>query len=192
MRVKITSRPPPSIRPSPAPSAPSPAENVRLPASGAVAAGVSPASSAPALAPGDAVRAFYDAFERKDVAAMGRLYADDVKFRDAIFSFHDKSGVTRMWTKLFATDPRTTLKFTLDQVKGDVVTGHWVADYHLGTRAVQNEVTTTMRVHNGKIVEHTDDFSWDRWAPQAIPGGKLFTLPGFDALAKGLIRFALS
>jgi hypothetical protein len=56
---------------------------------------------------------------------------------------------------------------------------------------VHNEVSTTMRVEGGRIVEHTDDFSWKKWAPQAFPAGRLFTLPGFDALAKGLVRALL-
>jgi hypothetical protein len=45
-----------------------------------------------------------------------------------------------------------------------------------------------MKVENGKIVEHTDDFSWKKWAPQAFPAGAIFTLPVLDSLAKALVR----
>ena len=159
----------------------------------APATGTSPVrdrSAAPA-APGDVVRRFYDAFEAHDSAAMANLYAGDVKFKDAIFSFTDKPGVVGMWQKIFKADPNAKLKFTVDKVDGDVVIGKWIADYHLGKRPVHNEVSTTMRVKDGKIVEHTDDFSWKKWAPQALPAGKVFTLPGFEQLAKGLMRSLL-
>jgi len=191
--MRIGQRSPVSSTQSPATaSAPTPAAS----AEATKAAGWAPANragevnaaAAKTASPGDVVRSFYDAFEKKDVAAMGALYANDVKFKDAIFAFDDKQGVTGMWKKLFATDPNTKLKFTVDSVQGDIVKGHWVADYHLAGRPVHNEVSTTMRVRDGKIVEHTDDFSWKKWAPQAFPGGKLFTLPGFEQGAKALIR----
>ena len=155
----------------------------------AKAGGVRPSAAPPSA--GDVARTFYDAFEKKDLASMGALYADDVKFKDAIFQFDDKPGVMGMWKNLFKTDPNAQLKFTVDSVNGDTVKGHWVADYHVGKRPVHNEVATTMKVRDGKITEHTDDFSWKKWAPQAFPGGKLFTLPGLDALAKALVRGVL-
>lgn len=162
---------------------------------GWVAKSAAPARAAAATtpqSPKDVVESFYKAFETKDVNAMEQLYAPNVKFKDAIFSFDDKAGTAKMWRGLFKTDPNAKLKFTVDSVNGDTVKGHWVADYHLGNRPVHNEVSTTMKVSNGKITEHTDDFSWDKWAPQAFPAGKLFTLPGLDRLAKGLVRAFLS
>lgn len=122
---------------------------------------------------------------------MDALYANDVTFKDAIFAFDDKPGVMGMWKNLFKTDPNAKLKFTVDAVQGDTVKGHWVADYHVNQRPVHNEVATTMKVRDGKITEHTDDFSWKKWAPQAFPAGKLFTLPGLEQLAKALVRVAL-
>lgn len=153
------------------------------------AAEVSAAKAAPS--PAETVRAFYDAFEKHDAAAMGALYANDVKFQDAIFQFDDKQGVTKMWTNLFKTDPNAKLKFTVDSSSGDTVKGHWVADYHVLGRPVHNEVSTQLKVKDGKIVEHHDDFSWKKWAPQAFPAGKLFTLPGLDSLAKAVVRSVL-
>ncbi|MCK6549511.1 nuclear transport factor 2 family protein [Myxococcota bacterium] len=139
----------------------------------------------------DVVTQFYAAFERKDVDAMEKLYAPDVKFQDAIFSFGDRDGVTHMWRKLFEADPNAKLRFTLDAADGPNVRGHWVADYHVNGRPVHNEVSTTMKIVDGKITEHHDDFSWKKWAPQAFPGGALFTLPGLDHVAKALVRAVL-
>ena len=141
-----------------------------------------------APSPAEVVSQFYRAFEAKDVDAMEQLYAPNLKFKDAIFKFDDAAGATHMWRKLFQVDPNAKLTFTLDSTDGATVKGHWVADYHVGGRPVHNEVSTTMKVENGKIVEHTDDFSWKKWAPQAFPAGALFTLPGLDALAKALVR----
>jgi limonene-1,2-epoxide hydrolase len=144
-----------------------------------------------AAAPAEVVGQFYAAFERKDVDAMEKLYAPRLRFQDAIFSFDSAAGATHMWRKLFQVDPNAKLKFTLDSAEGSTVKGHWVADYHVGGRPVHNEVSTTMKVEGGRILEHTDDFSWKKWAPQAFPAGRIFTLPGLDALAKGAVRALL-
>ena len=145
-------------------------------------------ASAPVASPSDVVSRFYRAFEAKDVDAMGALYAPNLAFKDAIFSFDSSAGATHMWKKLFEVDPNAKLQFTLDSAQGSTVKGHWVADYHVGGRPVHNEVSTTMKVENGKITQHTDDFSWKKWAPQAFPAGALFTLPGLDSLARALVR----
>lgn len=141
-----------------------------------------------APSPAEVVTKFYQAFESKNVDAMAQLYAPNLKFKDAIFSFDDAAGATHMWRKLFEVDPNAKLKFTLDSTEGSTVKGHWVADYHVLGRPVHNEVSTTMKVENGKITQHTDDFSWKKWAPQAFPAGALFTLPGLDSLAKVAVR----
>lgn len=150
-----------------------------------------PANDSVSASSRDVVTKFYEAFEKKDVGAMEQLYAPNVKFKDAIFAFGDRGGTTKMWKNLFKTDPNAKLKFTLDSADGQNVKGRWVADYHVNGRPVHNEVSTTMKVVDGKITEHTDDFSWKKWAPQAFPGGKLFTLPGLDSLAKALVRTVL-
>lgn len=149
------------------------------------------AEASQSASPRDVVTRFYEAFEKKDVGAMEQLYAPNVRFRDAIFEFGDRAGATKMWRNLFKTDPHAKLKFTVDSADGQTVKGHWVADYHVNGRPVHNEVSTTMKVVDGKITEHTDDFSWKKWAPQAFPAGKLFTLPGLDSLAKALVRTVL-
>jgi len=145
-------------------------------------------AAAPAASPGDVVSAFYKAFETKDVDTQEKLYAPNVKFKDAIFSFDNAKDTANMFRKLNGVDPNAKIKFTLDSVNGSTVKGHWVADYHVLGRPVHNEVSTTMKVENGKITEHTDDFSWKKWAPQAFPAGALFTLPGLDFLAKAAVR----
>lgn len=151
-----------------------------------------PVTAAAKAGPADVVSQFYEAFARKDVEAMGKLYAPNVKFKDALFQFGDAASTTKMWRKLFSLDPNAKLQFKLDSVQGDVVKGHWVGDYTVSGRPVHNETPTTLRVVDGKIVEHHDDWSWDRWAPQALPAGKLFTLPLLERVGKALVRAKLS
>ncbi|MFZ5443124.1 MAG: nuclear transport factor 2 family protein [Myxococcota bacterium] len=186
--MKISRPTAPTVTPRAPEAAPASAPASPAVSKGWVAKSAAPRAAGPDAAPADVVRRFYEAFEAKDVDAMEQLYAPNLRFQDAIFSFDDAAGAAHMWRKLFQVDPHAKLSFTLDSADGATVKGHWVADYHVGGRPVHNEVSTTMRVEGGKIVQHTDDFSWKKWAPQAFPAGRLFTLPGLDALAKGLVR----
>lgn len=191
--MKISRPAVPPVTPRPTSSTPAASPTAPSAPKGWVAGAAAPrtTSAAAGSAPADVVTRFYEAFEAKNVDAMEQLYAPNLRFKDAIFSFDDAAGATHMWRKLFQVDPNAKLAFTLDSADGATVKGHWVADYHVNGRPVHNEVSTTMRVEGGRIVEHTDDFSWKKWAPQAFPAGRLFTLPGLDALAKGLVRTLL-
>lgn len=144
------------------------------------------APAAPA-SPRDVVTRFYAAFEKGDTATLEKLYAPDVKFQDAIFSYENRDGTMNMWRKILA-DPTTKIRFTLDNVDGSQVTGHWVADYKILGRPVHNEISTRMTVENGLITRHRDDFDWNKWAPQALPLGHLATLPGLKQLVQMVIR----
>ena len=66
--------------------------------------------------PEDASRAFYEAFEQGDIAAMMRVWADD----DEIFCIHPSgprnigpNAVRGTWEEIFSTP--TTLRFQLEQ-----------------------------------------------------------------------------
>ena len=66
--------------------------------------------------PEDASRAFYEAFEQGDIAAMMRVWADD----DEIFCIHPSgprnigpNAVRGAWEEIFSTP--TTLRFQLEQ-----------------------------------------------------------------------------
>ncbi|MFO0600771.1 MAG: nuclear transport factor 2 family protein [Myxococcaceae bacterium] len=192
--MKIAARPPVTAPKEAAPAAPTtPTAATPEAQAGWVAKSAAPRAvgAATSASPRDVVTQFYAGFESKNVDAMEKLYAPNLKFQDAIFKFNDSAGTTHMWRKLFQVDPNAKMKFTLDSVDGPNVKGHWVADYHVNGRPVHNEVSTTMKVVDGKITEHHDDFDWNKWAPQAFPAGKLFTLPGLDSLAKGLVRALL-
>ncbi|MGV3622725.1 MAG: nuclear transport factor 2 family protein [Archangium sp.] len=160
-----------------------PVNTTWAPKAGAVSA---PAAST-VKSPRDVVTDFYAAFVKQDTKRMEQLYSKDVKFQDAIFKYADREGTMGMWNKILR-DPKSKFTFELKSVEGDVVTGHWKADYELFGRKVHNEIDTRMVVKDGKIVEHRDSFDWDTWAKQALPAGGLFTMTPFEQLAKGALR----
>ena len=63
--------------------------------------------------------------------------------------------------------------------QGDEVVVNWHADYKLFGNPVHNDVMATLVIQNGKIVQHTDVYSWDKWLAQVIPGlGSAVSWPG--------------
>lgn len=152
------------------------------------AGAVNAVAAAPVKSARDVMTDFYAAFVKQDTKGMEQLYSKDVKFQDAIFKYADRDGTMGMWNKILK-DPKSKFSFELTSVEGDVVKGHWKADYELFGRKVHNEVDTQMTVKDGKIVEHRDSFDWDKWAKQALPAGGLFTMSPFEQLAKSALRF---
>lgn len=123
-----------------------------------------------ALAANEAVaRRFYDAWTRHDFATEEALYAPDVKWKDTLTSFDDREGTVGMWRALAAADPNAKFSYEITGASGDTVTVAWHADYHLFGNPVHNDVAATLVIRDGQIVEHTDDYSWDRWARQVFP-----------------------
>lgn len=119
------------------------------------------------------MKKFYEAFVAQRPKDFEALYAPDVKFKDAVFEYSDRRGTMRMWKQILS-NPKNTFRFEFDRVEGEVAYGRWVADYKLGGRPIHNEIETRMVIRDGKIVEHTDSFSWNKWVKQALPGGGLF------------------
>lgn len=143
-------------------------------------------------APGAVARRFYDAFCSSDFATMDRLYAPDVRFRDEIFTFADRAGTMGMWRVLLDPDGGGRFSYTLLGVSGEVATVRWIADYEFLGRPVHNEITARLVVRGGRIVEHHDAFSWDRWARQALPLGSLSTWGPVEHVIKAALRTGLA
>lgn len=147
----------------------------------------------------DVATRFYDAFCSKDpitvkAPIMESLYAPDVRFNDPIFSFDDRAGTMGMWKLLTAPEPGRDFRYELLGVSGNTATVRWIADYKFPSqqfgRKVHNVITATLVLNaDGKIVRHTDDFSWQRWARQAIPFGDAKMLEG---VFKKSLRFFMA
>lgn len=67
-----------------------------------------------------------------------------------------------------------------------------MADYALLGRPVHGVITARLVVRDGVIVDHLDVFSWDRWARQALPPGRLSTLRPVAHVLQAGIRAALA
>ncbi len=120
------------------------------------------------------VKRFYEAFGRRDAAAMIECYSKDVRFSDPVFPRLDAAGVATMWRMLCARGK--DLRVIASDIDADDRKGraHWVATYTYSAtgRGVVNEIDATFAFDEGKIVRHDDRFDLHHWAEQAlgVPG----------------------
>ncbi len=133
------------------------------------------------------IQNFYDAFATGDAEAMVSLYADDIEFQDPAFGPLKGDSSKNMWRMLLKTPG---IKISASNIKADDQTGSadWIAEYtfSLTGRKVINRVLADFIFSNGKIVKHTDTFSFWKWASQAF-GLKGFLL-GWTPLMKNKVR----
>ena len=106
----ITSRPPPapiaptSTSPAAAPATAPAGPAVEKPAAGwapGVKASAPVAAAAPTQSSAQVATAFYEAFQKKDVAAFEKLYAPAATFKDPIYDLKNRGETLKMWTSLF-------------------------------------------------------------------------------------------
>ncbi len=125
---------------------------------------------------------FYTCFANKDYQGMQACYADDAIFSDAVFVNLDAPKVKAMWEMLCKRGKDLKLEFSnihADDTKGSA---EWTASYTFsGTgRHVVNRIKATFEFRDGKIIRHTDTFSFSRWASQALGlTGLLFGMTTF-------------
>lgn len=131
---------------------------------------------------------FYTAFQAKDATTMGACYADNAVFNDPVFRDLNAQEVRSMWTMLITRGKDLELEFS--QVSGNdrVGSAEWKATYTFsGTgRKVVNHIHASFEIENGKIVRHTDRFSFSRWAKQAL--GLKAVLLGWTGLVQKKVR----
>jgi ketosteroid isomerase-like protein len=134
------------------------------------------------------IERFYDAFSRKDGAAMADCYAPDVSFWDPVFTELRGPEAGVMW--LMLTSQARDLSIELLEREADAERGsaRWRARYTFTQtgRPVVNEVKASFRFRDGRIVEHRDEFDFYRWARQALgPPGLLL---GWTPLLRSAVR----
>lgn len=134
------------------------------------------------------IRAFYDAFSRRDAEGMAACYADDVRFSDPVFPDLRGNHAKNMWRMLC--ERGTDLKIEYRDVVADASNGsaHWEAYYTFSVtnRSVHNVIDATFTFADGKIKTHTDRFDLWRWSGMAL--GAKGTLLGWAPFVKGAIR----
>jgi len=135
-------------------------------------------------APAEVAHRFYEAFARRDAAAMAACYHPDATFEDPAFGPLDRESACAMWAMLVgrATDLAVTHQVLAE---ADPLVVRWEARYTFGRtgRAVLNRIEATFTFEDGLIRTHRDRFSFWAWARQAFgPAGLLLGwTPWFQA-----------
>lgn len=132
---------------------------------------------------------FYGAFARHDAEAMVRLYHDDVRFTDPAFGTLLGEEVRDMWRMLVERGRDSlTIRCRAISASDTEGTARWTADYIFSStgRSVHNEISASFRFKDGKIIQHTDRFSFWKWSRQAL--GTAGLLLGWTPLLQNKVR----
>ena len=134
------------------------------------------------------IKRFYDAFGRKDGAAMEACYAFDVHFRDPAFGDLHGPEAGAMWRML--TGNATDLQIELASHSATETTGkaNWIATYTFRTgRKVRNDINATFTFNEaGEIEDHVDEFDMWKWTRQAL--GPIGLIAGWTPFLKASVR----
>lgn len=134
------------------------------------------------------INRFYEAFARRDGAAMAACYHPAVHFSDPVFPDLNGPAAGAMWRML--TERGKDLRIEHRDVQADDVAGsaHWEAWYTFSAtgRAVHNVIDARFAFKDGLIVNHEDSFDFYRWSRQAL--GATGLLLGWTPMVKGKVR----
>jgi len=130
---------------------------------------------------------FYTSFAAADAEGMVSFYADDIQFEDPAFGPLKGTYAKNMWRMLLKTPG---IKITTSNINADDKSGSadWVAEYtfSLTGKKIINKVSAQFEFADGKIIRHTDRFSFWKWAGQAF--GIKGILLGWTPLMKNKVR----
>ncbi len=133
------------------------------------------------------IERFYDAFVRRDHAAMIACYHPEIHFKDEVFDLHGpRAGA--MWHMLC--ERGHDLRIAHDTVQADERAGsaHWEARYTFGptVRPVHNIIEAAFTFEDGLIRTHRDRFDFWGWSRMALG------LPGLMLGWSGFLRRRVS
>lgn len=117
------------------------------------------------------INRFYSAFAAFEADTMASLYHPEAGFTDPVFGKLNSTDTGLMWRMLVSAG-KDSLVIRFSDVKATENTGSakWTADYIFSAtgRQVHNEITAAFEFKDGKILRHTDDFSFWKWSRQAL------------------------
>jgi ketosteroid isomerase-like protein len=118
----------------------------------------------------DLIAELYAALAAGDGDRMAACYADDARFVDPVFGELRGREVGGMWRMLTSQADGIDVEVTDVATTPTEGTATWVARYRFGParRPVVNEIGARYRFADGRITDHVDDFSFPRWARQAL------------------------
>ena len=134
------------------------------------------------------IEKFYTAFQQKDVKAMQNCYAENAVFNDPVFHNLNTQQVRAMWAMLIKSGK--DMRIEINNIAGSSSggTAQWTAYYTFSATGnkVVNRVKASFVIENGKIVKHTDRFSFYKWARQSL--GLTGILLGWTSFLRKKIR----
>ena len=134
------------------------------------------------------VRGFYDAFARRDGAAMAACYTPNARFSDPVFTELNGRDVGDMWQMLCERAADLVVRCTACEGDDREVRAKWEADYTFtGTgRKVANRIEARMQLEGGKIAVHVDEFDLWKWTRMAL--GPIGYVLGWSPIVRGGVR----
>ena len=134
------------------------------------------------------IERFYRAFDEGDGDTMASCYSPRARFSDPVFPDLRGDRAGAMWRMLTATPGPLRIEL-LEHEAGDARgSAHWRAHYTFSEtgRPVVNDVHASFHFEDGLIAEHRDEFSFHRWARQALgPVGRLL---GWTPILRSAVR----
>jgi ketosteroid isomerase-like protein len=129
------------------------------------------------------IERFYSAFQKLDYRTMNDCYNEDILFSDPVFGMLRGDEVKAMWEMLCKNAKDFSLTYSdIESLDEEYSTCKWTATYTFSKtgRKVVNHIKAFMRIHDGKIIEHSDAFRLSTWIGQALGWkGVLFGWTGF-------------
>jgi ketosteroid isomerase-like protein len=129
------------------------------------------------------VEQFYSAFQKLDYRTMQACYAETASFTDPAFGRLTGNDIGAMWEMLCKNAKNFSLRFTPPYSTDEhTVICFWVAVYTFSKtgKHVENRIQATLKIQDGKIIEHVDQFDFWRWSRQALGlSGMLLGWSGF-------------
>jgi len=138
----------------------------------------------------EVVERFYNAFQRLDYTTMQSCYSEEIIFNDPAFGILRGDDAKAMWEMLCRNAKDFSLTYAnIQLLEDEYTTCQWVASYTFSKtgRKVVNSIKAHMRIKDGKIIEHTDQFDIWKWSRQAL--GLSGWLLGWSGYMKSKIRF---
>jgi ketosteroid isomerase-like protein len=133
------------------------------------------------------ISSFYEAFGRRDWAAMGACYHPAVHFTDPVFDLHGDQA-RLMWQMLCTRGRDLQIAFRDVSAEGEHGRAHWDATYTFSAtgRKVLNRIDAAFTFRDGLIVRHEDSFDFYAWLRQAL--GPVGWLLGWSPFLQAKVR----
>ncbi|WP_375435877.1 nuclear transport factor 2 family protein [uncultured Hymenobacter sp.] len=130
---------------------------------------------------------FYQAFQRRDHAGMAACYHPEATFKDAVFQLQGQA-IGKMWRMLCEQGKDMRLAYNDIQANEQQGTVTWDAHYTFSQtgRLVHNHIQARFTFQDGLIRTHHDQFSFWRWARQAL--GPVGWLLGWSGWLQNKVR----